>query len=252
MAAKQFGTHRLSGTVGDVTYSHTKSGFKARQKSKVNMAERQSGQQFQAWRDHTSEFGIMTTEARIFRNAFTDLNWNIKNKSLIQQTVKLMNEIRKTDTTNLRGQRRASFGDLSMLEGFDFTGSGSIDTAINGGYSSAFNRLTGVVIATIQQMIPKQRLNVPPNATHFMFTLAAAALNFETEEVSKVLVSTQKLLIDDEVLAETVLTETLPANSTDPVVIALKLEYFTEINEHFYPLMSNSSINSTVIRVDQG
>jgi hypothetical protein len=27
MAAKQFGTHRLSGTVGDVTYAQTKKGF---------------------------------------------------------------------------------------------------------------------------------------------------------------------------------------------------------------------------------
>ena len=76
--------------------------------------------------------------------------------------------------------------------------------------------------------------------------------NFETGEISKVMVSTEKLWIDNEVLPETVLTETLPANSTDPVVIALKLEYFTEINGHYYPLMSTASINSTVIRVDQG
>jgi len=251
MAAKQFGTHRLSGTVGDVTYSQTKSGFKARQRTKVNMADRMTGQQFQSWRDQLSEFGMVAGEAKLFRNAFVDLNWNIKNKSLVQQTVQLMNEIRKTDTVNPRGQRHPSAGDLSLLTGFDFTGSGSIDHAINGGYSSSFNRLTGVAVATIQQMIPRQRLSAPAQATHFMLTLAASSVNFDTEEISKVMVSTPKLLIDDEVLPETVLTETLPANRTVPVILVLKLEYFSELNGHFYPLISNASINSTVIRVDQ-
>lgn len=251
MAAKQFGTHKLSGTVGDVTYSHTKSGFKARQKSKVNIAERQSGAQFQAWRDHTSEFGMMTKEAKIFRLAFTDLNWNVKNKSLVQQTTKLMNEIRKTDSTNLRGQRRASFGDLSLLTGFDFTGNGSIDLALNGGYTAVFNRLTGELTATIHEMIPNQRLTTPAKASHFVLTLGAASINFDTEEIHKVQISSPKLLLDDEVLAAMTLTETLPPNSTDPVIIALKLEFYNEVNGHFYPVMNNSAINSTVIGVDQ-
>lgn len=107
-------------------------------------------------------------------------------------------------------------------------------------------------MVNIRQMIPGQRLSAPAQATHFMLTLAASSVNFETEEISKVMVSTPRLLIDDEVLPETVLTETLPANSTDPVILVLKLEYFSELNGHFYPLISNASINSTVIRVDQG
>ena len=252
MAAKQYGTHKLSGTIGDVTYSQTKTGFKARQKTKVNMTERMSGLQFQSWRDQLSEFGIIAGEAKIFRNAFVDLNWNIKNKSLVQQTVQLMNVIRKTDSVNLRGQRRPSAGDLNLLIGFDFTGSSSIDQAINGGYTSSFDRATGEASATIHQMVPSQRLSAPPQATHFMFTLAASSINFDTEEISRVMVSSSKFLIDEELLPETVLSETLPANSTDPVILVLKLEYFSEINGHSYPLMNNASISSTVIRVDQG
>lgn len=252
MAAKQFGTHRLSGTVGDVTYSHTKKGFKARQRTPVSMSERMSAQNFQAWRDHTTEFGNVTKEARILRSAFTELNWNITNKSLLQQAVKQMNVIRKTDTISPRGQRLASNGDLSLLIGFDFTGNGSIDHALSGGFSSSFDRVTGVGSVTIGEMIPKQRLGAPPNATHFLLSLGLSSINFQTEEIVKKLATTAKLPLNEDPLAAIILSETVEANSTDPVFIALKLEYFTELNGHFYPIMSNTFMNCTVIDVDQG
>lgn len=251
MAAKQFGTHRLSGTVGDVTYAQTKKGFTARERTKVNLAERMTAQNFQSWRDHTAEFGVMIKEAKTFRSAFTDLNWNVKNKGLVQQTMKLMNQIRKTDTVSLRGQRRASKGDLSLLMGFDFTGNGSIETALNGGYTASFDRITGEVQVVIDAMIAGQRLAAPSSATHYMVSLAAAAINFESESISKAMVSTEKILINQDLVPATTLNAPLPPNSTDTVFIALKLEYFTELNGSTYPVMSNSSINSTVIGVDQ-
>lgn len=252
MAAKQFGTHRLTGTVGDVTYAQTKRGFIARERTKVNMAERKTAQNFQSWRDHTAEFGIMIKEAKTFRSAFTDLNWNVKNKGIVQQTMKLMNQIRKTDTVSLRGQRCASKGDLSLLTGFDFTGNGSIETALNGGYTASFDRVTGEVQVVVDEMIAGQRLAAPPNATHYMISLAAASINFETDSINKALVSSAKILISQDLVPATTLTAPLPPNSTDPVFIALKLEYFNELNGNTYPVMSNASINSTVISVDQG
>lgn len=252
MAAKQFGTHRLTGTVGDVTYAQTKKGFIARERTKVNMEERKTAQNFQSWRDHTAEFGVMIKEAKAFRSAFTDLNWNVKNKGLVQQTMKMMNQVRKTDSVSLRGQRRASKGDLSLLSGFDFTGNGSIETALNGGYTASFDRATGEVQVVVEAMIAGQRLATPPNATHYMVSLAAAAINFETESISKALVSSAKILISQDLVPATSLTASLPNNSTDPVFIALKLEYFTEVNGNTYPVMNNASISSTVIGVDQG
>jgi len=251
MAAKQFGTHKLSGTLGDITYSHTKSGFKAREKTRVNMADRMYAPQYQAWRDHSAEFRIIAKEARIFRKAFMELNWNIKNKSLLQQTIQLMNEIRKTDSTNPRGQRRASAGELHLLTGFDFTGISNISNAMMENYEAAFNRTTGEATTTIKSMIPKRCLNAPAKATHFILTLAAAAINFETEAINRMMVSTPRLLVDHEILPATTLTITLPPNGTDTVLLVLKLEYETEINGIFYPLMNNMDISSTVILVDQ-
>lgn len=252
MPAKQFGTHRLTGTVGDVTYAHTKKGFLAREKTKVNMAERKTAKNFQAWRDHTAEFQVMIKEAKIFRSAFTDLNWNVKNKGIVQQTMKLMNQIRKTDMVSPRGQRRASKGDLSLLSNFDFTGNGTIDTALSGGYTASFDRVTGEVQVVLDEMIAGQRLSAPPNSTHYMVSLAAVAINFETESISKVLVSSAKILINQDLVPATTLTAPLPPNSTDPVFIALKLEYFIEVNGNTHPVMSNAAISSTVIGVDQG
>lgn len=251
MAAKQFGTHQLSGTLGGITYSHTKSGFKAREKTRVNMADRLYGPQYQAWRDHSSEFRIIAKEARIFRKAFMDLNWNIKNKTLLQQTIQLMNIIRKTDSINPRGQRRASAGDLNLLTGFDFTGISNISNAMMENYAASFNRTTGEATTTIKPMIPKRCLNAPAKATHFILTLAAAAINFETESISKMMVSTPKLLIDHEALPATILTATLAPNVTDTVLLVLKLEYETEINGTFYPIISNTDISSTVVLVEQ-
>jgi hypothetical protein len=251
MAAKQFGTHRLSGTLGGITYSHTKSGFKAREKTRVNMADRMYGPQYQAWRDHASEFRIIAKEAKIFRKAFMDLNWNIKNKSLLQETIQLMNIIRKTDSINPRGQRRASAGELNLLTGFDFTGISNINNTLMDNYAASFNRITGEATTTIKPMIPKRCLNAPAKATHFILTLAAAAINFETEVINKVMVSTPKLLIDHETLPESALVETLTVNGTEPVLLVLKLEYYTEINSIFYPLISNADISCTVILVDR-
>ena len=215
------------------------------------MADRMYAPQYQAWRDHSSEFRIIAKEARIFRKAFMDLNWNIKNKSLLQQTIQLMNEIRKTDSINPRGQRRASAGELHLLTGFDFTGISTIYNVMMENYKASFNKTTGEATTIIKSMIPKRCLNAPAKATHFILTLAAAAINFETEAINKLMVSTPKLPIDHETLPETVLTVTLPPNGTDTVLLVLKLEYETKINGIFYPLISNTDISSTVILVDQ-
>jgi hypothetical protein len=251
MAAKQYGTHSLSGTLGDVTYSQTKAGFRAKQRTRVNMTERMTGAKFQAWRDHTSEFGLVLKEAKILRNAFMDLNWNVDNKSLVQQTVQIMNKIRKTDAVNERGQRRPSTGDLSLLKDFDFSGISNVNQIIKGGFTTTFDRSTGVALVTIKEMVPKELLSAPATASHFMLTLAVASVNFETGEVNKRMISTPKLLIDGNTLPETVLTETHPAIGTDPVIIVLKMEYYSHVNGKFLSIMGNADISSTIIHVDQ-
>ncbi len=251
--AKQFGTHTLQGTVGDVTYKMTKNGNKAFKRRVISKADRLANTNLDVIRQQAAEFGKAIKAASLVRNAFNSLVRKSHDKRFANRLSSLMNKVIKADPINSRGQRNVLDGDLHLLEKFEFNLGTALASSLSAPYTLMVDRAEGTATFSSASFAPKANLKYPPTATLFKMGMGAALIDFETGISEHVFAESGYLPLGDDPSQPIHLSVRFTPGSTLPLFVVLRLDFgLVELNGREKSIDNNAFTVCTLVKVDTG
>ena len=245
--AKQKGIIKLDGTIGGITfYKTTEDGYLAREKGGVSADKIANDPAFQRTRENGEEFGRAGKAGKLLRNAIRAMLQNAADSRMVSRLTQKMVEVIQEDTTNARGLRNVIDGEAELLEGFEFNISGKLGTTLYAPFSAIIDRVAGTLTANIPAFVPINMLAAPGGSTHFKIVSAGAEIDFENETFVMDNQATAVLPWDATATAVINLANTVTANSTKPLFLALGIEFYQEVNGQMYPL-KNGAYNALAL-----
>lgn len=247
--AKQKSIIKLEGTIGDISFYKTKDGYIARESGGVSADRVANDPQFQRTRENGAEFGRAGKAGKVLRNALRQIIQNTADNRMVSRMTKEMVRVIQADLVNDRGLRNVLDGELELLTGFDFNAQGLISTTIFAPYSASIDRPSGLLSIEFPPFDPAKGIVSVPKATHFRLKAAGAKVDFEKEEFATVASETEALpvkqLITDPILLECQLEE----NVSQPLFLALGIEFVQIINGKEYLLTDRSYNGLCLIKI---
>lgn len=248
--AKQKGIIKLDGTIGGITfYKSTQDGYLAREKGGVSADKIANDPAFQRTRENGEEFGRAGKAGKLLRNAIRAMLQNASDSRMVGRLTQKMVEVIQEDVTNPRGQRNVIDGEAELLEGFEFNISGKLGTTLYAPFTGTIDRVAGTLTANIPAFVPINMLAAPGGSTHFKIVSAGAEVDFENETFVIDTQATAVLPWDSAATAVITLVNTVTANSTHPLFLALGIEFYQEVNGQMYPLKNGAFNPLSLVKV---
>ncbi|MBS1743101.1 MAG: hypothetical protein JST81_08710 [Bacteroidetes bacterium] len=244
--AKQKGIIKLDGTIGGITFYKSQDGYLAREKGGVSAEKIANDPAFQRTRENGEEFGRAGKAGKLLRNAIRAMLQNASDSRMVSRLTQKMVEVVQADATNPRGQRNVIDGEAELLQGFEFNISGKLGTTLYAPYTSTIDRVAGTLEANIPSFVPLNMIAAPGGTTHFKVVSAGAEIDFENETFVMDSNASAILPWDATATAVLTLTNTVTANSTKPLFLALGIEFYQEVNGQMYPL-KNGAYNALAL-----
>lgn len=248
--AKQKGIIKLDGTIGDITFYKSQDGYLAREKGGIPADRIANDPAFQRTRENGAEFGRAGKAGKVLRNAIRAMLQNASDSRMVSRLTQKMVEVIQLDATNPRGQRNVIDGEAELLQGFEFNISGKLGTTLYAPYTATIDRVAGTLEASIPSFVPLNMIAAPGGTTHFKIVSAGAEIDFENETFVMESSETAILAWDTTATAVLTLTNTVTANSTKPLFLALGIEFYQQVNGQMYPLKNGSYNALALVKVD--
>jgi len=247
--AKQKGIIKLEGTIGDITFYKSQDGHLARGKGGVDGKRIATDPNFQRTRENGSEFGRAGKAGKILRNSMRGILQNAKDSRMVSRLTKKMVEVLQKDITSTRGLRNVIDGEAELLEGFEYNINAKLSTTLYAPYTATIDRVAGTLVVNIPVFVPGNMIAAPNGCTHYKIVSAAAEINFENE--SFIIDSKSTVILPWNFAATAVinLTNTVTANSTHPLFLALGIEFYQDVNGVKYPLKNGSYNALSLVKV---
>ena len=245
--AKQTGIIKLKGTIGGITfYKTSQDGHLAREKGGIPADRMANDPAFQRTRENGSEFGTAGKAGKLLRTSLRALLQNASDTRMVGRLTKMMVKVVQADETNPRGKRNVIDGESELLEGFEFNKNGKLGRTIYAPYSTTIDRVTGKLTVDIPSFIALNMISAPSGSSHFKIISAGVDIDFENE--TYVVDTNDSEILPWDVNPTTVISleNTVPANSTHPLFLALGIEFYQEVNEEKYPL-KNGAYNALAL-----
>jgi hypothetical protein len=118
--AKLEGILPLRGTIGNLTFSHTKNGIIASQKTSITKERVKTDPAFKRTMENAGEFKTAGKAAKLVFDAF---RWSVAkatHQMLFSEILRVTSRTLDGDMIHGRGERSVTGADLNMLEGFNF------------------------------------------------------------------------------------------------------------------------------------
>lgn len=248
--AQQKGIIPLKGTMGNITFYKTQDGFMAREKGGVSAERIASDPAFQRTRENGAEFGRAGSAGKLLRTALRALLQHASDKRAVSRLTRDMIKVLQADTTHPRGMRTVTGGKPELLLGFDFNINGKLSTTLFADFTPSIGRTTGVLEITVPPFVPVKMVNAPGGTTHFRINSAGVEVDFENKRYVAEVHNSVDLPWDDTTTAAIVLTNTVTANSSFPLFLALGIEFFQNVNGIMYPLKSGTFNPLSLVAVE--
>jgi hypothetical protein len=247
--AKQTGIITLKGTIGSLSFYKNKFGHLAREKGGVDGERIKTDPAFQRTRENGAEFGRAGKAGRLMRTALKTLLQNGKDGLVVSRLTTAMLKVIQANTTDARGTRTVVSGEVALLDNFNFNVNAPITSTLFAPYTTTVDRATGALAVNIPALIPANDVAAPEGTTHFKIVSAGLDINF-TDEVFTVDADDSGILPYDATTSGVIqLSHTVPANSTNPLVIVLGLQFYQEVNGVQYPLKNGNYNSLAVVKV---
>ena len=246
--AKLEGILPLRGTIGNMTFAHTKNGVIVREKTSLNKARIDTDPAYARTRENNADFATAAKSAKLLSSAFRASLPGARDSGIFTRSLKFMKQALNFDTTNVRGQRNVVDGQLSTIDGFNFNAGTPLDSIFFVPYTASIDRTSGEVEVVLPAYIPTDSVLAPVNATHYRIVATAAELNFTDYQEVHETQQPAEVALNSTTTMSTTLTCTLPANSTQPLVLALGIEFLMESGATKYPLKDGSA--HAIIKLD--
>lgn len=247
--AKQKGIIKLKGTIGDITFYKTKDGYVAREKGGVDAKRIASDPAFQRTRENGAEFGRAGRAGRVLRTALRGLLFNASDSRMVGRLTKEMIRVIQADMVSDRGLRNVIDGEAEMLAGFEFNKGGALGTTLYAPYTAILDRTAGTASVRFEPFVPSNMVSAPGGSTHFKIHAAGAEIDFEAETFVTAASETAVLPWSSAPTALIELENTLPANSTKVLFLALGIEFYQQINQQMYPLKNGAFNALSLVKV---
>ena len=248
--AKQKGIIKLDGTIGGITfYKSTQDGYLAREKGGVSAEKIATDPAFQRTRENGEEFGRAGKAGKLLRNAIRAMLQNASDSRMVSRLTQKMVEVVQADATNPRGQRNVIDGEAELLQGFEFNINGKLGTTLYAPYTSTIDRVAGTLEASIPSFVPLNMIAAPGGTTHFKIISAGAEIDFENETFVMDANESTILAWDTTATAVLTLTNTVTANSTKPLFLALGIQFYQQVNGQMYPLKNGAYNALSLVKV---
>ena len=248
--AKNDGIIKIKGTLDNMTFYKSMDGDMIRKKGGVSKKRIMKDPAFARTRENISEFTSSAQSGKLLRLAVNDLLQQAKDSRVTSRLTKVMMEIQKLDTVDVRGQRKVSIGieedeGKALLLGFNFNKRANLSSVLRAFYST--DAVTGEV--SIPDFQPATGVVAPEGATHVGLRSAFVNVDFETGAYEGSTSPVENLELDMSILDVNLIPASVPAGTGTDLVLLL-IEFFQEVNGEQYPLR-NGAHNSLCI-VDIG
>ena len=234
--AKQNGIIKLKGTIGDITFYKTKDGHLAREKGGVDANRIANDPAFQRTRENGSEFGRAGKAGKMLRVALRQVLINSADGRMVSRLTQAMTKVIQADATNPRGLRNVIDGEAELLTLF-------------APFETTIDRVSGDIGLTLAPFVPTTMIAAPAGTTHFKIISAGAAIDFEAEKFEVTTSETAVLPWDSTLTAPINQDNSVSANSTNPLFLALGVEFYQEVNGQMYPLKNGAHNPLSLVQV---
>ncbi|HRH50365.1 MAG TPA: hypothetical protein PLP23_16530 [Panacibacter sp.] len=244
--ARQKGIIKLDGTIGDITFYKSQDGYLAREKGGVSADRIANDPVFERTRENGAEFGRSGKAGKLLRNSIRALLQNASDSKMVSRLTTEMVKVIQEDITNPRGLRNVIDGEADLLEGFEFNINGKIGNTIYAPFTATIDRVAGTLTVNIPAFVPINMIAAPGGSTHFKLVSAGSEIDFENETFVMDSNESGVLPWDANPTAVINLSNTVTANSTHPLFLALGIEFYKEVNGLMYPL-KNGAYNALAL-----
>lgn len=248
--AKQKGIIKLKGTIGDITFYKSQDGYLAREKGGIEADRIASDPAFARTRENGAEFGTAGKAGKLLRTALRSVLQNIADNRMVGRLTREMVKVIQADLTSPRGQRNVIDGEAELLEGFEFNRNGKLGQTLFAPFTTTVDRLAGSLTVNVPSFIPLNMIAAPNGTTHFKIISAGAEIDFENEVFVVDTKESAVLPWDVNATAVIDLVNTVTANSTHPLFLAVGIEFYQEVNAVKYPLRNGAYNALTIATVD--
>lgn len=248
--ARQKGIIKLKGTIGDITFYKSQDGYLAREKGGVDADRIANDPNFQRTRENGEEFGTAGKAGKMLRTSLRALLQNVSDGRMVGRLTQEMVKVLQADTTSVRGKRNVIDGEADLLEGFEFNIRSKLGTTLFAPFTAAIDRVTGKLTVDIPSFIPLNMVAAPGGSTHFKIISAGSAVDFENETFEVNTTETAQIAWDPTATAVINLENTVTANSTNPLFLALGIEFYQDVNGVKYPLKNGSYNALSLVKVN--
>ena len=249
--ARQKGIIKLEGSIGDVSFYKSSDGYLAREKGGVDKERIKNDPAFQRTRENGSEFGRAGKSGRILRTSFRVLLQKAADKKVTSRLTREMMKVIQSDPVNSRGDRSPAFGDINLLNGFDFNVNGKLSAALFTQYQTSVDRVAGETGIIIPAFVPENSIVGPSGATHFKVVSGAAEVDFDNEDFSMNVSSSEEIPLDNQPQGQINLAHGIAADTQKDIFMVLGLEFMQEVNGEMYPLKNGAYNPLAVVLTDR-
>lgn len=232
----------VGGTQKMAIYRKKNGTYGFRKKGGVSKERIETDPNYAVFRLNLQDFGKAGKAGGLIKTAFKPLIPKEANSELFPRLTKLCKAVIKSDLEHERGSRSMKFGDMNLLTGFDFNPAGALGTTFIVPFTHSLDRVAGLANIDLPEFIAANMIVPPPNATHFRMKIAAVAINFDEGKYVLATGISGDLALNDALTAPLTISAQLPANNTDPVLIALGIEFLLQEGNFQYPV-NNSRFN---------
>jgi len=248
--ARQKGIIKLDGTIGDITFYKSQDGYLAREKGGVSADRIANDPNFQRTRENGEEFGRAGKAGKMLRTSIRGLLQNVADGRMVGRLTQEMVKVLQADVTSVRGKRNVIDGEAELLEGFEFNIRSKLGTTLFAPFTAVIDRVAGTLNVVVASFIPINMVAAPGGSTHFKLMSAGAAVDFENETFEVDTNETAQMPLDSIATAVINLSNSVTANSTNPLFLALGIEFYQEVNGVKYSLKNGSYNALSLVKVN--
>ena len=248
--ARQKGIIKLDGTIGDITFYKSQDGYLAREKGGVSADRIANDPNFQRTRENGEEFGRAGKAGKMLRTSIRGLLQNVADGRMVGRLTQEMVKVLQADVTSVRGKRNIIDGEAELLEGFEFNIRSKLGTTLFAPFTAVIDRVAGTLNVVVASFIPNNMVAAPGGSTHFKLMSAGAAVDFENETFEVDTNETAQMPLDSIATAVINLSNSVTANSTNPLFLALGIEFYQEVNGVKYSLKNGSYNALSLVKVN--
>ena len=248
--ARQKGIIKLDGTIGDITFYKSQDGYLAREKGGVSADRIANDPNFQRTRENGEEFGRAGKAGKMLRTSIRGLLQNVADGRMVGRLTQEMVKVLQADVTSVRGKRNIIDGEAELLEGFEFNIRSKLGTTLFAPFTAVIDRVAGTLNVVVASFIPINMVAAPGGSTHFKLMSAGAAVDFENETFEVDTNETAQMPLNSMATAVINLSNSVTANSTNPLFLALGIEFYQEVNGVKYSLKNGSYNALSLVKVN--